>query len=101
MSSRRFVHWVASSFQIRFLSPMAGKFIVVAAIAAIILTTVPAQGQSLSANPDSALQVFLKGIEGTHLTLEEAIRQGLVNAAAVRRAEASYNSAPGTVRTDR
>jgi outer membrane protein TolC len=80
---------------------MAGKFIVIAALAAMILSTAPAQGQTLSANPDSALQVFLKGIEGTHLTLEEAVRQGLANATAVRRAEASYNAALGTVRRER
>ncbi len=72
-----------------------------AAHAAIMLLASLAQGQTLSVNPDSSLQVFLKGIEGTHLTLEEAIRQGLANATAVRRAEASYDAALGTVRRER
>jgi len=52
-------------------------------------------------NPDSALQVILSQIEGTRLTLDEAIDSGLRYAASVRTAEAVLMEARGAVRKDR
>jgi outer membrane protein TolC len=60
-----------------------------------------AVAQTSAVNPDSALQLILRGIEGTHLTLNEAVRQGMINSTSVRRAEAAYQSAQGTVRRER
>ena len=63
-----------------------------------IVQTVIGQTQT---NPDSALQSILKAIEGTPLTLQQAIENGLRNATSVQMAEASLMVAQGAVRRDR
>jgi len=57
-------------------------------------------GQTL-ANPDSALLAILDEIEGTPLPLQEAVQHALENATSVRRAEAAYLAARGSVRRER
>ncbi len=53
------------------------------------------------ANPDSALQAILDELEGTPLPLQEAVQHALKNATSVRRAEAAYLAARGSVRRER
>ena len=52
------------------------------------------------ANPDSALQVILESIEGTQLFLRRAVQHALNNATSVRKAEAAYLAASGSVRRE-
>jgi outer membrane protein TolC len=52
-------------------------------------------------NPDSALTKILQEFEGTQLTLSEAQKHALEKATSVRRAEADYLSAKGTLRRER
>lgn len=52
-------------------------------------------------NPDSALTKILQEIEGASLTLSEARQYALKNATSVRRAEANYLAAKGTLRSER
>jgi len=58
-----------------------------------------AAGQT-TANPDSALQVILNGLQGTRLTLQQAVEHALTNATSVRNAEAAYQAAEGSVRRE-
>lgn len=69
--------------------------------AAFLALAGTAFGQTEAIAPDSALEMILRGMEGIPLSLNEAIRQGLVNATSVRRAEAAYLAAQGTVRRER
>jgi outer membrane protein TolC len=69
------------------------------ALALVLILSSSARGQELRANlanPDSALNTILAGIEGTRLPLGEAVRSALTNATSVRTAEAMYLSASGT-----
>jgi outer membrane protein len=52
------------------------------------------------ANPDSALQTILTGIEGTALSLHDAVQSALNNATSVRTAEAAFASARGAARRE-
>ena len=79
---------------------MFRKLIFSLAFAALAGSTGAVYGQTTTLNPDSVLQVILAGIEGTHLPLKDAIRQGLANATSVRRAEAAFQAAEGTVRRE-
>jgi len=56
--------------------------------------------QSETANPDSALQIFLDQLQGTPLTLNDATQYALKNATAVRSAEAAYLAARGAARRE-
>lgn len=58
-----------------------------------------AKGQTNT--PDSALQIILSGIEGTNLSLSEAEQYALKNATSVKRAEARYMAALGSLRRER
>ncbi len=53
------------------------------------------------ANPDSALQAILDGLEGTPLTLQQAVQSAQSNATSVRSAEASMRAAQGAERRER
>src|SRR5262245_19557625 len=70
------------------------------ALLALFFTGSVAVGQT-PANPDSALQAILEALEGTPLSLQQAVQHALKNATAVRRAEAAYLAARGAVRRDR
>lgn len=56
---------------------------------------------ALESNPDSALALALARIEGTSLSLGEAIERGLRNATAVGEAEAALRAAGGAARRER
>jgi outer membrane protein TolC len=58
-----------------------------------------ALGQTAS-SPDSALQTILNGLEGTRITLRQAVESGAANATALRSAEATYLAAEGSVRRE-
>lgn len=60
-----------------------------------------AAAQSRPANPDSALQIILAELQGTPLSLQDAIQYGLKNSTTVREAEAVYLAARGTVRREK
>jgi outer membrane protein len=66
-------------------------------LAAVPLTSVFAQP---STQPDSTLQAILGQIDGTPLQLRDAVDQSLQSAASVKIAEASLNSAGGSVRRE-
>lgn len=70
-------------------------------LAAIFVLAIPSvsQGQE-PANPDSALQAILNGIQGTPLSLQQAVQIGLKNATSVRKAEAEYLAASGAERRE-
>jgi outer membrane protein len=51
-------------------------------------------------NPDSALQRVLNELEGTRLSLNDAVQNAMKNATAVRTAEASYLAARGAQRRE-
>lgn len=51
-------------------------------------------------NPDSALQIILENLEGTPLSLQQAVESALQNATSVRSAEASYRAAQGASRRE-
>jgi len=62
-----------------------------------------ARGQTFRtnlANPDSALQTILAGLEGTPLSLQNGVESALINATSVRGAEAAYFSARGASRRE-
>ena len=72
-----------------------------AALACLALAAVapPAQAADLvEANPDSTLMITLQRLEGFPIGLEDAQRQALVQATAVREAEASMLAARGSLR---
>jgi len=70
------------------------------ALIALFCTTSDAVGQTRT-NPDSALQAILDELEGTPLPLQQAVQHALKNATSVRRAEAAYLAARGSVRRER
>jgi outer membrane protein TolC len=71
---------------------------VVVASSLFLLTPI-ASGQT-TANPDSALETILDGLGGTRLTLQQAVQHAMANATSVRRAEAAYSAAEGSVRRE-
>ncbi|MCI0706840.1 MAG: TolC family protein [Ignavibacteriae bacterium] len=72
------------------------RFIFVALVCATSLSI----GQT-PINPDSALHAILEKLEGTPLTLQQATQYALTNATSVRRAEAAYLAAQGSLRNER
>jgi len=58
-----------------------------------------AAGQT-PATPDSALEAILSSIEGTNMSLSTAVEHALNNATSVRKAEAVYLAAAGSVRRE-
>ncbi|HEX9652934.1 MAG TPA: TolC family protein, partial [bacterium] len=66
---------------------------------ALFLVTSSAFGQTTT-NPDSALQIFLDQLQGTPLTLNDAVQHALENATSVRAAEAAYLAARGALRRE-
>jgi outer membrane protein TolC len=50
--------------------------------------------------PDSALQAILGSLHGSPLSLRKAVDLALTNAVSVRKAEAAYNAAEGSVRRE-
>jgi len=52
-------------------------------------------------NPDSSLQVILNNLEGETLTLSEALQYAIKNSTSIRRAEAGYLAALGSLRRER
>jgi outer membrane protein len=73
------------------------------ALAMLIAISSTAYGQGLRStaiNPDSALQAILSAIDGTRLTLHDAVQLALDNATSVRTAEALYRSAEGAARRE-
>lgn len=69
------------------------------AVVALLYLGVPVFGQTAS-NPDSALHAILTGLNGTPLSLHQAVQHALTNATAVREAEASFLAAGGSVRRE-
>jgi outer membrane protein TolC len=65
-----------------------------AAVLAVLHSPPDASAQTLT-NPDSALQEILSNLQGTPLTLEQAVQYALSNATQVRGAEAEMNAAEG------
>jgi outer membrane protein TolC len=65
-------------------------------LVAFICLVTPAAAQL--ANPDSALQNILDGVEGQRISLQEAMQHALTNATSVKTAEAAYASARGAAR---
>ena len=53
-----------------------------------------------TSNPDSALLAILGSFKGTSLRLQQAVHYGLSNATSIRRAEAAYLAAGGSVRRE-
>jgi len=51
-------------------------------------------------NPDSAVQAILRGLNGSPLSLQNAKDHALANAVQVRKAEAAYRAAEGSVRRE-
>lgn len=67
----------------------------------VIFNLMPvAEGQSII-NPDSTIQAILDELEGMKLTLSQAQQYALNNSTAVRRAEAIYMAASGSLRRER
>jgi outer membrane protein TolC len=65
----------------------------------VVLALSVSEAQPVS-NPDSVLQTILGGLKGTPLPLAGAVRHALTNATSVRKAEAAYLGAEGSVRRD-
>jgi outer membrane protein len=69
----------------------------------IFLTLLSGVGETASqtaANPDSALEMILRGLPGTRLSLQQAEQSGTANATNLRRSEAVYKAAEGSVRRE-
>ena len=81
-------------------SPMFNRSMVLAVIISFFGAGSLAVGQLQPVNPDSALQLILKGLEGTPLSLAEALRLGSENATSLRRAEAGFQASMGAVRRE-
>jgi outer membrane protein len=72
-------------------------------LALVLMISSPVRGQVFRANvanPDSALNIILAGIQGTTLSLGEAVHSALNNATSVRTAEALSLSASGVARRE-
>lgn len=65
----------------------------------LIAASSPSGAQQVAA-PDSALQAILGTLHGAPLTLKNAVGFALANAVSVRKAEAAYTAAEGTVRRE-
>lgn len=66
----------------------------------LIGATQAVNGQTKLASPDSALREFLEKLEGTPLSLQEAVQHALEKATSVRTAEAAYLAASGAARRE-
>ncbi|MBI5473678.1 MAG: TolC family protein [Ignavibacteriae bacterium] len=66
----------------------------------LLLAASSAFAQIQTANPDSALQLILESIQGTPLSLHDAVQSALSNATSVRTAEAAYVAAQGSRRRE-
>jgi len=82
------------------LFPMLKKLALPLTFVALVGVSGTSVGQT-AANPDSALQEILQGLEGSPLSLHDAVRAALQNATSVRSAEAAYLAARGAVRRER
>ena len=74
-----------------------------ASVLSIILTVLGGSGTAdsqTSASPDSALQTILQGLPGTRISLHQAEESAALNATNVRRSEAVYLAAEGSVRRE-
>jgi outer membrane protein TolC len=60
-----------------------------------------AVAQTTAVNPDSALQIVLKKLEGDNLSLAQAREYAIKNATSLRSAEAEYLAASGSLRKER
>ena len=78
---------------------MLKHLIIPSVFAALFCTMHAAVGQT-PANPDSALESILNGLQGTPLPLQQAVEHALKNATSVRKAEAAYLAAGGSVRRE-
>jgi outer membrane protein TolC len=65
----------------------------------LVLTCGVSQAQPVS-NPDSVLETILSSLKGTPLPLARAVGHALTNATSVRKAEAAYLGAKGSVRRE-
>ncbi len=59
-----------------------------------------ANGQTI-VNPDSALQMILNNLKGTHITLAQSVEYASKNSASLKQTEALYMAAQGTLRRER
>jgi outer membrane protein len=72
-----------------------------AALLVCLHAAAPAQlSQAVPTNPDSVLQDFLNRLEGTPISLRDAVQQALTAATSVRTAEAALAAARGTARRE-
>jgi outer membrane protein TolC len=69
-------------------------------LAILVGHTFSSSAQTQTANPDSSLQTILDNLDGTPLSLHEAVQQALEKATSVRTAEAAYNAALGVARRE-
>jgi len=69
-------------------------------LAIFIGHTLSSPAQKQTANPDSSLQTILDNLDGTPLSLHEAVQHALEKATSVRTAEATYNAARGAARRE-
>lgn len=76
---------------------MPKRLLLILFIARAVLDVAQAQQTS---SPDSALQSILGSLSGAPLSLKDAIGQALTGAVSVRKAEAAYSAAEGTVRRE-
>ena len=69
-------------------------------VIAMLLAPAPAGAADvfLEQNPDSTLAIAIQKIEGTPITLEDALQKALVQETSVREADASMRAARGTLR---
>lgn len=67
----------------------------------VIFNLMPLLAGQVIINPDSTLHAILDELEGTSITLSQAQQYALNNATAVRRAEAIYMAASGSLRRER
>ncbi|TMQ47128.1 MAG: hypothetical protein E6K71_10865, partial [Candidatus Eisenbacteria bacterium] len=65
---------------------------------ALISSSAGAADVFLEQNPDSTLAIAIQKIEGTPITLEDALQKALVQETSVREADASMRAARGTLR---
>ncbi len=77
----------------------AKKIMTLMSVLSVLLLHQVAQGQTTS-SPDSALQTILNGLDGTRISLQQALENAMTNATAVRSAEATYLAAEGSVRRE-
>lgn len=80
---------------------MSRSFRLFASCIVIAVFSAAARSQDQPVTPDSALAAILGTLEGSPLTLAQALDAALANATTVRRAEAVSNSARGAVRRER